>query len=187
MKDKVKIIILFLNVLVLIKTEVYPQNDVDSHNNTTVYLSAGLGYKYHFTKIDPYTYSTNEVYRIHYAFSLGVAADFWGEQRHIIGLELIGFPFVYGDHQMSPRYSTLISNIFYRRNIFLSKNILVYPTTGLAVFSNDAVQIFAVNVELGVAYTLNNYELFIKNIFRISPGMLLDTPWFLIIGCSVKL
>ncbi len=186
MKAKTKIIIFFLTVLILIKTEVYSQEAVDSLNSTTVYLSAGLGYKYHFTEIDPYTYSRYEVYRNHYAFSLGVAADFWGGQKHIIGLELIGFPYVYGDHQMGPQHFSLITSFSYRRNIFVSKNILVYPAAGMVLFSNDASHMFTINVELGVGYTFKSYELFVKNIFRISPGMILNAPWFLIFGCSIK-
>ena len=42
-------------------------------------------------------------------------------------------------------------------------------------------------VDMGISYDLGNYELFIKNSFRISPRMIPNTPWYFIIGCSIKL
>lgn len=188
MKAKTKIIILFLTVLILIKTEVYPQNDVDSLSHTRIYISAGLGYKYHFTKIEPYPYSFEEAYKNHYAFIFNIAADFWGGQKHIIGLELLGYPYKYGDGSMSPKYFTLISNFFYRRNIHLSNNITLFPAGGLSFFSNDPVHMLTVYLDIGISYDLGNYEVFLKNSFRFAMPFLFDNaPWILSAGCSIKI
>ncbi|MEW6655016.1 MAG: hypothetical protein AB1394_16325, partial [Bacteroidota bacterium] len=165
--------------LFLFNVKMCPQNLVDSLNKSTTYLYAGIGYKYHFTKVDPYTYSKNEVYKNHYSFNFGVAVDFWGEQKHMLGLEVIGFPYVYGDHQISPRYFSVITSIFYRRNIFITNNIVINPAAGIVILSNDVAQMLAINFDLGLGYTWENYELFLRNNFRISPGMVLNTPWFL--------
>ena len=188
MRFRVKILFMFFYLFLIFMTEVCSQNEADSINNTTTYyLFTGLGYKYHFTKVDTYSYDTYEVYKNRYAFSLGIAADFWGGQKHFIGLEIIGFPYVYGDHLMSPQYFSLITSLFYRRNIHILNNIVFFPAAGLTFFSNDPAHMLTMYVDMGISYDLGNYELFIKNSFRISPRMIPNTPWYFIIGCSIKL
>lgn len=178
--------VLFIFFL-LFNVNIHPQNIVDSLNKSTTYFYAGIGYKYHFTNVDSYTYSKNEVYRSPYSFIVGTALDFWGGQKHMLGFEVIGFPYVYGDHPISPRYFSFIFTIYYRRNIFITNNILINPAAGMVILSNDVAHMLAINLDLGIGYSWNNYELFLKNSFRISPGMMFNTPWFLTIGCAIKI
>lgn len=160
---------------------------MNDSSKTTFHISAGVGYKYHIFEFDQWTKESNKVYQYHSSFIIDFAADFWGGQKHFIGIELLGYPYTYGDHQMAPKYFTIISNFFYRRNIAISKRISLFPSIGLAFFSNDANPMFTLYLDAGIKYDLVDYEIFIKNSFRFSPFMLDRTPWISFIGISIKI
>jgi hypothetical protein len=185
MKNKSKVCII-LTVLSLIGTEVYAQGDVDSSSHTSIYLFAGLGYKYHLTQITPYPYSFEQAYTNHLAFNLGVMADAWGGGKHFIGIEVLGFPYKYGDDSMKPKDFTVISNAVYRRKIQIADGISVCPAAGFTIFSNDPVHIGTVYLDIGGSYNLESYELFIKNSFRFAmPFMLDNAPSLVTAGCAI--
>lgn len=188
--NKMKIIIrkclLISCLIVCFMSQTYSQINIDTTNITTIYLSSGIGYKYHVNKIDAVN-QEKDVYKNHYSFVVDLAVDFWGKKKHILGLEFIGFPHVYGEHSMSPHYFTLLASVFYRRNIFVLNNISFSPAAQFTIFSNDASHLFTISLDLAVTYTLKNYEVFLKNSFRVSPSMLPNTPWIISIGSTLKI
>ncbi|MDP4175036.1 MAG: hypothetical protein Q8933_13760 [Bacteroidota bacterium] len=183
MKQNLLLIILFF----LLLTNIYSQSNNKDSTNTSYYLTAGFGYKYQISHIDPLDYGRKyDVFQSNYHILLGVSADFYGTGKHIMGLELIGFPYVYGDHEMVPHNFSLLSLIYYRRNISVYKNFFVFPAIGVSFFSNDVNSILNLNFDFGLSYKFRNYDLFLKNSFRISPNLLHNTPWFLTAGTSIN-
>ena len=149
------LLIIFISLTIVFK--IYPQSEINISKQSGIYLSACIGYKYHFTRVEPFVYESNEVYKNYKAISLSIACDFYDTDRHIFGVEFIGFPYIYGKHPMSPRYFTITTSVFYRRNIFLYDNILVYPGSSITLFSNDSAHLFALALEFGVSYKFKNH------------------------------
>ncbi len=168
-----------------ILTTNYSQSYSVIDNKRTFYLSTGIGYKYHINKPDN---NVDKAYNSSYAFTIDFALDFFGDQKNIFGLEFTGFPYVYGESPIYPKNFSIISNLYYKRNIPLNEKLSFQPSAGFTLFSNDAAQIFVPCLNIGISYGLEKYELFLKHSFRFAfPFMPARAPWLITAGYTLKI
>lgn len=155
---------------------------------TTFYLSGAIGYKYNLQSYHPMAGYERKVFQSHESFILDAAFTLGENNQDLIGLEITGFPWKYGDESMSPKYFTLIFTPFYGTSFPLKENIKFNAEFGLSLFSNDPSHILSVSVNAGFSRDFGSYEVFIKNNFRLAPPFMLDSPpWIVLIGTSYKL
>ncbi len=147
---------------------------------STIFLSLGIGLKYNFSELDAYS-RTIDSYKSAPIIFLSCGIDFWGEQKHIIGAEIIGFKHNYYDEA-----SALQFELFYKRNIKLKNGFHFFPQLGFTLFSNDPKLLLTVFADLGLAYNVGLFDLFLKNSFRYSPPLGRYSPWFINFGSIIK-
>jgi len=154
-------------------------------------ISAGIGVKYHryipYEK-DKYWPEEADRYLPNFAFTIEGAKDFWASGKHFIGLEIIGYPDTYANSPMYTKDFSLILNIFYKRNIYLTKKIAFEHDIGFGLFSNDLASFLNIFTNFQIKYALTNFDFFIKNNFRW--GFLFfgkNLPWVITTGVSIKI
>lgn len=167
--------------------EMHAQISVENFEQTKIQIFAGAGVKYH-SKTAPYYTSHEQAYRNHLVFNLGISSNLWGGRNNYLGIDIVGYPYQYGDDAMKPKNFTTIYNVTYKRNFWVSKSIALFPAAGISVFSNDVVHMGTVYLDIGGNYDMNGYELYLKNSFRFAVPFVFDNaPCFLTTGCSINL
>lgn len=166
----------------------YCAQTVRDSTRTMLYLSGAIGYKYNIQSYQPMAGYERKVFQSHESFILDAAFTLGENNQDLIGLEITGFPGKYADEPMSPRYFTLIFTPFYGTSSQINGNTKFNAEFGLSLFSNDPSHILSISLNTGFSHNFGNYEVFIKNNFRLAPPFMLETPpWIIFFGSSYKL
>ncbi len=175
-----KIMMLCSLIIFLMSIRMYAQESQEQKIKI-MHIGVGLGFKYHTDR------NTNK-HKPKIAFTAELAKDFWGTGKHFVGLEIIGHDDTYGSSPMSPKDFSLILNILYKRNAQLFDKIMVETDIGFCLFSNDLASFLAPFVNIQMTYVLDDFDLFIKNNFRVAfPLFNMNIPWILSAGITFKI
>ena len=159
------------------------QKTVDAEKNNRSFqigLSGGIKYFIH----NPYDQLNKKT---SFAFTFEVAKDFWNTGKHFIGLEMIGYNYLY---EHSPIYSKKFQyaiNILYKRQSNIYNNIGFEVNIGLSILSNEEWGMLGPALNIKIKYAITNIDIFIKNSFRWGFLFYNQLPWILTAGISIKI
>ncbi len=175
-----KIVILCSLIIFLLSIRMYAQESIHPKLKI-VHIGIGLGFTYH-------TNRNTDKYKPKIAFTAEVAKDFWGTGKHFVGLEIIGHNDIFGSPPISPKNFSLILSVLYKRNGQLFDKIMVETDIGFGLLSNDIANLLAPFVNIQMKYVLVDFDLFIKNNFRVAfPLLHMNIPWILSAGITFKI
>ncbi|MCF6298074.1 MAG: hypothetical protein L3J08_08870 [Flavobacteriaceae bacterium] len=179
-KTLIIILLIFSSISNIVRAQ---ETEGKFQKTKSIQISVGIGAKYDINNPNDY-----ENKKPGFAFSFEIAKDFWNTGRHFIGIEMIGYNYIYEHSPIYKKKFLYWINLIYKRQSNIYNNVSFEVDLGFSLLGNDdEPSILGPILNIKIKYVLKNYELFIKNSFRRGFLFYTEKPWILTAGISIKI